>query len=155
MNAANARRSPEVVVVTGASAGVGRAVVREFARERASIGLIARGRDGLEGARREVESAGGRALALLLDVADADAMDWAAERVEREVDPINVWINNAMVLVFSPVKQMTAADYCRVTEVMTAEPEDPNRLDDLDEPVLGDCGTHGHFDGRASPVRQQ
>src|SRR5438270_2288138 len=110
-------RRPEVVVITGASAGVGRAVVREFARDRARIGLIARGTDGLEGAKREVEAAGGRALVLPLDVADADAVDRAADRIERELGPIDVWVNDAMVSVFSPVKEMTAADYRRVTEV--------------------------------------
>lgn len=110
-------KRPEVVVITGASAGVGRAVVREFARDRAWVGLIARGRDGLEGAKREVEAAGGRALVLPLDVADADAVDQAADRVERELGPIDVWVNNAMVSVFSPVKEMTAGDYRRVTEV--------------------------------------
>src|SRR5947209_4591552 len=110
-------RRPEVVVITGASAGVGRAVVREFARDRARIGLIARGVDGLEGARREVDAAGGQALVLPLDVADADAVDRAADRIERELGPIDVWVNDAMVSVFSPVKEMTAADYRRVTEV--------------------------------------
>jgi NAD(P)-dependent dehydrogenase (short-subunit alcohol dehydrogenase family) len=107
----------EVVVVTGASAGVGRAVVREFARHGADIGLIARGRDGLEGARREVERLGGRALVLPLDVADAAAVEAAAERVERELGPIDVWVNNAMVSVFSPVKKMRPEEYQRVTEV--------------------------------------
>ena len=111
------KRTPEVVVVTGASAGVGRAVVREFARAGAWLGLIARGRDGLEGARREVEELGGRAVVLPLDVADAEAVDRAAERVEHELGPIDVWVNDAMVSVFSPVAKMTAADYRRVTEV--------------------------------------
>jgi NAD(P)-dependent dehydrogenase (short-subunit alcohol dehydrogenase family) len=110
-------RTPEVVVVTGASAGVGRAVAREFAAGGASIGLIARGRDGLEGARSEVEELGGRALVLPLDVADAAAVDAAADQVERELGPIDVWVNNAMVSVFSPVQEMTASDYRRVTEV--------------------------------------
>jgi short-subunit dehydrogenase len=108
---------PEVVVVTGASAGVGRAVVREFARRRAHIGLLARGVDGLEAARREVEEAGGRALVLPTDVANADAVERAAAAVERAFGPIDVWVNNAMVSVFSPVKEMTAEDYRRVTEV--------------------------------------
>jgi NAD(P)-dependent dehydrogenase (short-subunit alcohol dehydrogenase family) len=108
---------PEVVVVTGASAGLGRAVVRAFAREGAHVGLIARGRDGLEAARREVEELGGRALVLPLDVADADAVERAAERVERELGPIDVWVNNAMVSVFSPVREMRPEEYRRVTEV--------------------------------------
>ncbi|HUS13256.1 MAG TPA: SDR family oxidoreductase [Pyrinomonadaceae bacterium] len=108
---------PEVVVVTGASAGVGRAIVRAFARERAHIGLLARGRDGLEAARGEVEASGGEALVIPVDVADAVAIEQAAETVEREFGPIDVWINNAMVSVFSPVKKMTAEEYKRVTEV--------------------------------------
>src|SRR5262249_57973335 len=90
---------PGVVVVTGASAGLGRAVVREFARHGAWVGLIARGRDGLEGARREVEQCGGRALVLPLDVADADAVEAAAAVVERELGPIDVWVNDAMLSV--------------------------------------------------------
>ncbi len=108
---------PEVVVITGASAGVGRATVREFAKRGAHIGLIARGRDGLEAARREVELAGGRALVLLLDVADAAAVEAAAEQVERDLGAIDIWVNNAMVSVFSPIKEMTAEEFRRVTEV--------------------------------------
>src|SRR4051812_13124666 len=108
---------PEVVVVTGAPAGVGRAIVRRFARDRARIGLIARGHDGLEAARREVEEAGGEALVLPLDVADAQAVEAAAQRVEEAFGPIDIWINDAMTSVFSPVSEMTADDYRRVTEV--------------------------------------
>jgi short-subunit dehydrogenase len=106
-----------VVVVTGASAGVGRAVVRALGSRGASVGLLARGADGLEGARREVESAGGRALALIVDVADASAVEEAASRIETELGPIDVWINNAMTSVYSPVHEMTADEYRRVTEV--------------------------------------
>jgi NAD(P)-dependent dehydrogenase (short-subunit alcohol dehydrogenase family) len=113
----NGKHRPEVVVITGASAGVGRAVVREFAKDGAHIGLIARGIDGLEGARREVEEAGGRALVLPTDVSDAEAVDRAAERVERELGPIDIWVNDAMAAVFAPVKELTAADIRRVTEV--------------------------------------
>src|SRR5262245_20295354 len=109
--------TPDVVVVTGASAGVGRAVVHEFARRGARIGLLARGRDGLEATRDEVERAGGRSLVLPADVADADAVDAAASRVERAFGPIDIWINNAMVSVFSPTREMTAAEFRRVTEV--------------------------------------
>ena len=111
------KRSSGVVLVTGASAGVGRAIVREFAQRGASVGLLARGRDGLEAACREVESAGGKALAVPTDVADADQVSAAADAVERELGPIDVWVNNAMVSVLSPVKDMTAAEFRRVTEV--------------------------------------
>jgi NADP-dependent 3-hydroxy acid dehydrogenase YdfG len=108
---------PEVVVITGASAGVGRATVREFAKRGAHIGLIARGKDGLVAAAREVEAAGGKALVLALDVADAAALERAVEQVETELGPIDIWVNNAMASVFSPVKQMEAEEYKRVTEV--------------------------------------
>ena len=107
----------EVVVITGASAGVGRATVREFARHGAWIGLIARGHDGLEGARRDVEAMGGRALVLPTDVADADQVEAAAQQVEEKLGPIDIWVNNAMISVFSPIKEMTAAEFERVTKV--------------------------------------
>ncbi|RPH57572.1 SDR family NAD(P)-dependent oxidoreductase [bacterium] len=108
---------PQVVVVTGASAGVGRATVRAFAERGAHIGLIARGKDGLEAARCEVEELGGRALVLPLDVAEADKVELAAAEVEEKLGPIDVWINNAMASVFSPVREMTAEEFRRVTEV--------------------------------------
>jgi short-subunit dehydrogenase len=108
---------PEVVVITGASAGVGRATAREFAKRGAHIGLLARGRDGLEAARREVEEMGGRALALPVDVADADRVEEAAAEVEEKLGPIDVWVNNAMTSVFSPVKEMKPEEFKRVTEV--------------------------------------
>src|SRR5919109_5664812 len=106
-----------VVVITGASAGVGRATVQAFAREGARIGLIARGRAGLEGAKRDAEKLGARAIVLSLDVADAPAVENAAGRVESEFGPIDVWVNVAMTSVFSPIKEMTAEDFKRVTEV--------------------------------------
>jgi NAD(P)-dependent dehydrogenase (short-subunit alcohol dehydrogenase family) len=112
-----AASKPDVVVITGASAGVGRATARRFAREGSQVALLARGRAGLEGARADVEAAGGRALAIPTDVADAGAVESAAQRVERELGPIDVWINNAMVSVFSPVREMTADEFRRVTEV--------------------------------------
>nr|MBA3763346.1 SDR family oxidoreductase [Chthoniobacterales bacterium] len=87
------------------------------AREGARVGLIARGTDGLEAAKREIEELGGQALVLPADVADADAIENAAAEVERQFGPIDVWVNNAMASVFSPVKEMTAAEYKRVTEV--------------------------------------
>ena len=108
---------PKVVVVTGASAGAGRATVRLFAKKGANVALIARGRDGLEGARREVEAYGRRALVLPTDVSDAQAVEEAAERTERELGPIDVWVNVAMVSVFSPFLEMTAEEFKRVTEV--------------------------------------
>lgn len=110
-------RRPEVIVVTGASAGLGRVIVRAFARQGAHIGLLARGRDGLEGARSDVKALGGNALAIPVDVADAEGVEQAAEEVEQEFGPIDIWINNAMVSVFSPVKKMTPEEYKRVTEV--------------------------------------
>lgn len=113
----NGGKRPEVVVVTGASAGVGRATVRLFARYGASIGLVARGREGLEAARREVEELGGQALVLPADVADPDQVEAAAAAAETRFGPIDIWINNAMVSVLSPAKEMTAAEYRRVTEV--------------------------------------
>lgn len=106
-----------VVVITGASAGVGRATVQAFAREGARIGLIARGRAGLEGASRDVERAGSQAIVLPLDIADAGAVEEAAARVEQEFGPIDVWVNNAMTSVFSPIKQMTPDEFKRVTDV--------------------------------------
>src|SRR5437763_6337385 len=108
---------PEVVVVTGASAGVGRAAVREFARQGAHIGLVARGRDGLQGARREVEAAGGKALVVPTDVADADAVEASAAAVEKKFGSIDVWVNDAMASVFSPVTEMKPEEYKRLTEV--------------------------------------
>ncbi|HEY3667388.1 MAG TPA: SDR family oxidoreductase [Polyangiaceae bacterium] len=107
----------KTVMVTGASAGVGRATVRAFAAQGAQLGLIARGSEGLAEARREVEALGGRALALPTDVADAEAVDRAAEALERELGPIDVWVNDAMVSVFAPIVQTTPDEFRRVTEV--------------------------------------
>jgi NADP-dependent 3-hydroxy acid dehydrogenase YdfG len=107
----------EVVVITGCSAGLGRAAAWEFARHGARIGLLARGVDGLKGARREVESLGGKAILLPVDVADFRAVEEAARKVERDFGAIDIWVNNAMASVFSPVKQMRAEEYKRVTEV--------------------------------------
>jgi NAD(P)-dependent dehydrogenase (short-subunit alcohol dehydrogenase family) len=105
------------VVVTGASAGLGRAIVRAFGARGAVVGLIARGREGLAAAEREIRDGGGRALALPADVSDASAIQAAADRVELELGPIDLWINNAMASVFSPVREMRAQEYRRVTEV--------------------------------------
>jgi len=108
---------PEVVVVTGASAGIGRATVRAFAKRGAYIGLVARSRDGLEGARKEVEEAGGKALVLLTDVADPDQVEKAAAAVEEAFGPIDIWINDAMASILSPFMEMNLEDFRRATEV--------------------------------------
>jgi NAD(P)-dependent dehydrogenase (short-subunit alcohol dehydrogenase family) len=106
-----------VVVVTGASAGVGRATARAFGKRGDRVALLARGEDGLEGACEEVESVGGRALPIKTDVADADEVERAAERAERELGPIDVWVNDAMTTVFSRFRDLTPAEYQRATEV--------------------------------------
>jgi NAD(P)-dependent dehydrogenase (short-subunit alcohol dehydrogenase family) len=105
------------VVVTGASSGVGRACAREFGRRGAHVALIARSQDGLGAAAREVEELGGRALVFPLDVADADAVEAAAAATEEQLGPIDVWVNNAMVSVFSPVAELSPDEVRRVTEV--------------------------------------
>jgi NAD(P)-dependent dehydrogenase (short-subunit alcohol dehydrogenase family) len=112
-----ARSKPEVVVITGASAGVGRAAAVRFGKGGARVGLIARGRAGLEGARREVEAAGGQALVLPVDVTNAAEVEAAAERVERELGPIDTWVNNAMATVFGELESVTPEEFKRVTEV--------------------------------------
>jgi NAD(P)-dependent dehydrogenase (short-subunit alcohol dehydrogenase family) len=109
--------SAPVTVVTGASAGIGRATAVAFAERGWSVGLVARGRERLESAAREVERAGGRALVLPADVADAEAIDAAAARAAAAFGRIDVWVNNAMATVYSPVAAITAAEVRRVTEV--------------------------------------
>jgi NAD(P)-dependent dehydrogenase (short-subunit alcohol dehydrogenase family) len=111
--------SPErkVVVVTGASAGVGRAVVRRFGEMGASLGLVARDQEGLQAAAKEVEAAGGEALAIPADVADPEAVEVAAETVEGRFGPIDVWVNDAMTSVFAPFGEISPEEFRRVTEV--------------------------------------
>ncbi|HZD38378.1 MAG TPA: SDR family oxidoreductase [Actinomycetes bacterium] len=104
-------------MVTGAGSGVGRATARAFASLGAAVGLIARGEDSLEAAAKEVASAGGRALVLPTDVADADAVERAASRVEGELGPVEVWVNNAMTSVLAPFAETSAEEFRRVTEV--------------------------------------
>lgn len=111
------RGAREVVVVAGASAGVGRATVRRFAREGAHLGLLARGAGRLDDAVREVEEMGGRAVALPADVADPEAVEAAAGRVEEELGPIDVWVNNAMATVYAPLTETTPEEFRRATEV--------------------------------------
>ncbi len=110
-------RKGEVVVITGASAGLGRAIAREFGKHRARIGLIARDRNRLETAKQEIEEMGGEAMVLPLDVSNEQQVDAAASAVEEAFGPIDIWVNDAMVSVFSPVKEMKPDEYRRVTDV--------------------------------------
>jgi short-subunit dehydrogenase len=106
-----------VAVVTGASGGIGRATVRLLAQRGAKIGLLARGRDGLEGAKRDVESLGGKALVIPTDVSQYEQVNVAADTVEKEFGPIDLWINNAMVSMYSPFIEMTPDEFRHVVEV--------------------------------------
>jgi NAD(P)-dependent dehydrogenase (short-subunit alcohol dehydrogenase family) len=117
MSRTHQRSEPQTVVITGASAGVGRALAQLYGSRGDRVALLARGTDGLEGARRDVEARGGTALVLPVDVADHDAVEAAADQVERELGPIDVWINNAMASVFSPIADMTPDEFRRVTDV--------------------------------------
>lgn len=105
------------MVVTGASAGVGRATARAFASRGADVALLARGTDGLKAARAEIEDMGRRAIDLPTDVADHEQVERAAATTEEELGPIDVWVNNAMVSVFAPLKKISSEDFRRVTEV--------------------------------------
>ena len=107
----------QVAVVTGASAGVGRATARAFAGRGFDVALLAHGQAGLDAAAKEVESAGGRALAIPTDVADFGEVDWAAERTEAELGPIDVWVNDAMTTVFAPSWEVKPEDFQRAIEV--------------------------------------
>jgi short-subunit dehydrogenase len=106
-----------VVVITGASAGLGRALTRKFAKSGNDVALIARGKEGLAAAKSEAEKEGVRALTFSIDVADYKAVDRVASEIEATLGPIDVWVNNAMNSVFSPVLEMTPEEYKRVTEV--------------------------------------
>jgi short-subunit dehydrogenase len=110
-------RRAETVVITGASAGVGRATALHFAKQGARVGLIARERASLLGVKREIEKQGGEAAVAAADVSDAEALFAAASKLEKALGPIDIWINDAMVTVFSPVAEMTPREFRRVTEV--------------------------------------
>lgn len=107
-----------VVVVTGASAGLGRAIAHGFARRGARLGLLARNPEALAAAKQECEKMGGEAIFIPTDVSDAEAVEGAASQIEQQLGPIDIWVNDAMVSVFSPVKEMEASDYKRVTDVL-------------------------------------
>jgi len=111
------KQQRQVVVITGASAGIGRAVARAFGAQGARVALLARGQERLLAAAREIRALGGDALAIPTDVADWQQVEAAAQQVEREWGAIDVWINNAMVTVFSPFTEIAPEDYRRVTEV--------------------------------------
>jgi len=117
MSSSLSERNHEVIVITGASAGVGRATARAFAHPGARIGLLARGQDGLQGAKADVESRGAEALALPTDVADSKQVQAAAQAVEQKFGPIDIWVNNAMTTVFAPFRHITPEEYKRATEV--------------------------------------
>jgi NAD(P)-dependent dehydrogenase (short-subunit alcohol dehydrogenase family) len=107
----------KIAVVTGSSAGIGRATAIEFGRHGWRVALLARGADGLEGARRDVEQAGGEALVIPTDVADQAQVEAAAAQVERDWGPIEVWVNDAMATIFCDVLSITPQDFQRATEV--------------------------------------
>jgi NAD(P)-dependent dehydrogenase (short-subunit alcohol dehydrogenase family) len=110
-------REREVVVVTGASAGLGRAIAREFARHHARLGLVSRDPARLESVVGEVEHLGGEAIAIPADVSDPEAVHNAADEVERRFAPIDIWVNDAMTTVFAPFDQIRPDEYQRATEV--------------------------------------
>ncbi len=110
------RRDPQVVVVTGASGGIGPASAQAFGGRGAKVALPARGELGLQGAAKEVEAAGGTALAIPVDTADYEQIERAAERVDQELGPIDVWVNVAFTSVFAPFTHVQPTENKRVTQ---------------------------------------
>jgi short-subunit dehydrogenase len=117
MGTANKLFKDKIVVVTGSSAGIGRSIAYAFAEQGAHLGLISRNEQRLKTLQKELESYNTRSLVLPLDVADAGALANAARQVEEQLGPIDIWVNNAMVSVFSPIKEMTPEEFKRVTDV--------------------------------------
>src|SRR6266480_2222433 len=111
------RAREQVVVVTGATGGIGRALAREYGLRGARVALLARGEEGLDAAANEVQLRGGTPLPIAVDMADAEAVQFAASRVEAELGPIEVWVNNAFTSVFAPFTEIGLDEFTRVTEV--------------------------------------
>ena len=108
---------PQIVIITGGSAGIGRAAARAFAAKGYDVGLIARGPERLAEAKAELEATGVRVHTVSADVADAEAIEAAAAEIETALGPVDVWVNNAMATIYSPIKGVDAAEVKRVTEV--------------------------------------
>lgn len=117
MGSENQSLAGQVVAITGASAGVGRATAREFAKAGARLALIARDERALQAVRDEIHSIGGEAMIAVVDVADAPAVFDAAGQIVKELGPLDIWVNNAMLTVFSPFAEMTHQEFARVTDV--------------------------------------
>ena len=107
----------DVVVITGATSGVGRATARKFGEDGARVGLLARGEDGLDGTKADIEAAGGKALAIPTDVSNHEEVEAAADEVEDEFGPIDIWINDAMTTVYSSFLDLDPEEFERVTDV--------------------------------------
>jgi short-subunit dehydrogenase len=110
-------KSPEVVVITGASAGIGRAAALEFAKSGAKIALLARNQEALAETAREIERLGGTAITLPVDISDPEQVEAAAAETENRLGPVDIWVNNAMTSILAPFKDITPAEYKRITEV--------------------------------------
>lgn len=134
-----ASTAPQVVVVTGASAGIGRAIARMLGQRAARVGLLARGEAGLEAAAAEVRSAGGEALPIPTDMSDYDAVEWAARSVEERFGPIDAWINVAFATVFAPVAEIKPEEFRRVTEVSYLGSSAPTKRKPSAVSISSDC----------------